>query len=89
MGILFCLHEMIFKPDRQYTYKRNTEVRSRNHCCRGKSKSITYSECESVAFVIQHAKGMHRVILSSVASLALLYFTTLSHKRHDFGEKSY
>jgi len=34
MAILFCLHEMIFKQDREYNYKRNTEVRSRNQCCR-------------------------------------------------------
>ena len=89
MVILFYLHETIFKQDSQHTYKRNTEVRSRNHCCRGKAKIITYSACESVASVIQHAKRMRRVILSSVASLALQYFTTLSRKWHDIREKSY
>jgi hypothetical protein len=49
--------------DRQCTYKRNIEARSRNHCCRGKAVSITYSECVSVALVIQHAKRMRRIIL--------------------------
>jgi len=63
---------MIFKQDREYNYKRNTEVRSHNQCCRWKAESITYSDCESLAFVIQHAKRMRRVILSSEASLALL-----------------
>ena len=36
-----------------------------------------------VALVIQHAKRMHRIILSSVACLAVLYSSTVPHKRHD------
>jgi hypothetical protein len=43
--------------------------------------------CVSVALVIQHAKRMCPIILSSVACLALQYFSTLSHKRQDFREK--
>jgi len=38
----------------------------------------------SVSLVIQHVKRMRRVILPSVATPALQYFFTLSHKQHDF-----
>ena len=36
------------EEERQYTYKRNIEGRSHNHCCRRKVISITYSESVSV-----------------------------------------
>ena len=41
----------------------------------------------SVALVIQHAIRMRRNRLSSVAFLALPYFSTFSHKPQDFREK--
>jgi hypothetical protein len=41
----------------------NMEARSRNHCCRGKAVSITYSECVSAALVIQHVKRMRSIVL--------------------------
>jgi hypothetical protein len=62
----------------------NSEARYRNCCCRGKVISITYSECVFVALVMQPAKRMRLIILSSVT---LRYFSTLSHIRHDFQKK--
>ena len=42
---------------RRCTYKFNIKVRWRNHCCRVKAKSITYSECVFVAIVCQAYKA--------------------------------
>jgi hypothetical protein len=51
---------------------------------RGKAVSVTYSECVSVALVIQHAMRMRRIIVLSVACPTRQHFSALSHKRHDF-----
>ena len=61
---------------------RNNETRSHNHYCRGKAVRIKYYECVSVALGIQHAMRRRRIL--PLASLALSYFSTISHKRHDF-----
>jgi len=50
---------------------------------RGKGVSVTYPECACITRVIWHAMRM-RHIVTSVACPALKYFSTLSHKRHDF-----
>ena len=48
---------------------------------------MTYSECVLIALGIQHAMRVRHIILLSVASPALHYFSTLFHKRHDFRKK--
>ena len=47
--------------------------------------SITYSECVSVALVIQHAMHMHLITICSLSSCTV--FSTLSHKCHAFLKK--
>ena len=41
--------------NKQCRYKSNIEARSRNHCCFGKAKRVTNSECVSRALVIRNA----------------------------------
>jgi hypothetical protein len=43
--------------------------------------------CVSVILDIQHTTHTRRIILSSVACPALPYFSTVSHKRHDFRKR--
>ena len=74
------------RQDRQCTCKRNTEARSRNHFCRGIATIIIYSECVSVAFVIQHAVHMHRATLPMVCIFLPHNFTS-SHQWHTFRGK--
>ena len=59
-------------------------VRVTNFFFRGKATSFTCSEYLSQALVIQHTVRMRPVILSSVASLFIIFSPTLSHKQHDF-----
>jgi len=73
-------------------YKGNTEARSRNRFSGGEAINIKHCVwvcvcvCVrggglSIAVIIQHAKRMRHILLSSVSSLAVPYFSTLSYKR--------
>jgi hypothetical protein len=47
-------------------------------------KYYIFCVCVTVALIIQHAMRMRRIVLTSVASLAVTYTFTLSHKRDGF-----
>ena len=73
---------------RQATYiSRKNHARSHNDYCRGKGRTITYSECVPVALIKQHAMRILLIILSPAICLVLPYFFTISHKRHYFPGK--
>jgi hypothetical protein len=76
---------------RQAMYKeQNTDARSRNHFCRGKARSITYSECVSVVLVVHHEKRMRSIILSCVTYPGCTVFTYIFSKTSRFsGKESY
>jgi hypothetical protein len=61
-----------------YSARINIEALSRNHCCRAKAISITYSECVSVALVIQHAFRMCRIIVTCGLSGCTIFFYIIS-----------
>ena len=68
---------------------RNTETRSCDHCYHGKAVLFIYSECVSVALGMQHTKPMRYIIYWHLRpGLLNHFFSTLSHKRYDFGKKT-
>jgi len=73
-----CHHHNHFTRQAMYV-QLNTEVRSCKHCHSGKAISIIYSDCVFLDLGIQHATHIRHIILSSVACLALQYFSTLPH----------
>ena len=47
---------------------------------------ITYSECVSVALVIQHAMRLRHIVICGPSVSTV--FSKSSHKRHDFRKKN-
>jgi len=53
----------IQEPYMHRAYERNIRERLRKCCCLGKAISITYSECVSVALVIQYEMRSHQIVI--------------------------
>jgi hypothetical protein len=60
--------------DTRCAYKRSIEASSCNDFCSGKAISIAYTECVSVALVIQHAKRMRRIVICGLSRCAVLFY---------------
>ena len=63
------------EQERQCTYQRNIERRSRNLLL-WKAKSITHVECVCVALGTQHEKRMRRILLPSVTCVVVPQLAT-------------
>jgi hypothetical protein len=76
----------MLKQERKYRHKVTLKCIRLTTAAVKKQIIITYIHCVAVASVIQHAKRMFRIILSSVTCLAVsvLGLPLLSFKQHDY-----
>ena len=72
-----CLNPGTLWDHSNRTYKRNTGACSGKQGCSAKASSITYSACVFEVLIIQHAKWMFRIEMSSVACLIAWSLNTL------------
>ena len=64
----------------------NNEARSCNHCCSGKSISVTYSDY--ICSLRYPARNVHAPYCHIWPAPTVKHFSTLSHKRHDLKKKN-
>ena len=79
-----CLcFEILRVQDRQSACNLTLRSVRGNDRCSEKSISIAYSECVFVALSIEHAMRMRHIVVCDLSGSAI-FFSTLSHKRHNF-----
>jgi hypothetical protein len=80
----------VFWQDRQCSYKRKIDARSPNHCCRGKTLSITHSECVSVFLpYLSSIQCACAVLYCHLWPVRLYHFFHIISQRTWFSGKSY
>ena len=86
MNLHFIRNDLVHDKTGHIPIKVTFDRCSRNHYCRGKAMSLTYSEGVTVALDIQHVMLMRHIILFSVASPSLSKYLHIIHKGYDFQE---
>jgi hypothetical protein len=76
--VIFRTLVFINSQDRRCKYKYEVEARQHSYFWRGRAISITYSECVSVALVIQQARRIRLIVLSSFACGSCITFSHIT-----------
>ena len=66
----------------------NNEERSCNHCCSGRTISIIYFEDGFVALGIRPVMRTRHIVICDLPH-STIFFSTLSHKLHDFRKNKF
>jgi hypothetical protein len=61
---------------------RNIKTLSRNHCCSGKSKIITYSECVSLVLHFRQAMSMSHIFMRRLPGSQIFFSTTAKFSKN-------
>ena len=78
---------LMTEPDYCKLNKRSdVHITEPNYCCRWTTTSITYSECVSVALIIQHAKRMRRTVVCGLFGSTVFSYIVSQMAR--FSEKN-